>query len=211
MYGMGMSMGLSQSLHIEMTQRLTMEQSIIIQQRMFRLRMELIHTIRDERYLPIARCPSCQKNLTPINIMKGFNRNPSDFTTKCPRCKNRFLPSLICTTEGLSITLPFFCPCQVLDQLQGKETLHPDKLAREHPAIYRSAIVHHGSIRNAFKKIGAEYLFEDISDWKQKIKPFLGKLPDSQVARCVNASASSIRLMRMKLKIKKFSRKKLLK
>ena len=214
MVGMGMSMGMRQSLsmrqHLALEQRLTLEQRQKVDSLILTMRLDLIGSLREERYQPKARCPRCVRELKPIEIVQGFNRDPNDFTTGCPRCKHRFQPSLICFAEGGNIELPFFCGSQALHQLKDKVGLTPHELLRDHPALYRSAITHHGSIRAAFQAIGAPYPFEEISDWRHKVTPFLGRLPDTMIASCVGASSAVILSMRKKLGIRKFSRHNLL-
>ena len=198
---MGMTMQLIQRQKQEqrLEQRLTQEQRILLRTHLFSLRMELVNILREERYVPKAECPKCLRQLTPIEIICGFNRDPNDYTTCCSACGHRFEPKLICFYDGGQMELPFFCDSQALSQLHGKENISPDELARKHPAIYRSAIVHHGTITGAFRKIGIEYRFEEVSDWKNKIKPFLSSMPDTAIAECVGVSVSTVSAMRKKL------------
>lgn len=172
----------------------------------FSLRMELIEALRGERYRPRGICPSCGRKLKPEEIIAGFNRDPNDFTTKCPGCGTRFQPILICFGREMNIELPFFCSAQTLAQMRGKEALPPEEFAWRHPAIYRAAIVHHGGVRQAFAKIGIEYPFEEALDWRNKIRPFLGRLPDTIVAKCANVSARVIGAMRRKLGVKRYAK-----
>jgi hypothetical protein len=80
----------------------------------------------------------------------------------------------------------------------------------EYPAIYRSAIMHHGGIRQAFEKVGIQYTFEEISDWKNKICPFLGRLTDTIIAECVDVPVSTIRAIRRKLGVSRCTQSKML-
>lgn len=204
---MAMSMGhsmrqtqrLAQSLRLSQSQRLSLQGHILA------LRLGLIQELRDERYEPKATCPRCSRKLEPVEIINGFNRDPNDFTTRCPGCRQRFEPRLICFSEGTSLELPFFCDMQMLDQLRGKESLSPEQFAHDHPAVYRSAIVHHGGIRRAFEKIGVVYPFKEIHDWKNKVRPFLGRLPDTQIAACAMVSITTIRAMRSVLNIPRYT------
>lgn len=193
-------------MRIRQTQeiRLTQEQRILIQTQTFSLRLELIQALRGEKYEPSATCPFCSRQLTPIEIIRGFNQNPNDFTTCCSGCGHRFEPRLICFFDGSRIELPFFCNCQALDQLQGKKDLAPERFARDFPGLYRSLIVHHGGLRQAFAKIDVEYNFEEISDWRHKIQLFLGRLPDTTIAELVHVSANTIRHMRKKQGIERY-------
>jgi len=201
-------MELRLSLTQKLCQRQELTQRLVIGQ-LFTLRLALIQELRSEQYRPRAECPECGRKLTPGEIIQGFNDDPRDFTTCCTGCGRRFEPKLICFADGARVELPFFCNSQMLEQLRGKELLSPKQLARRHPAIYRSAIVHHGGISQAFKEIGINYQFEEIPNWQAKVEPFLGRLPDGMIARCVDVSPSVIRRMRQKQGIGPYTRRKL--
>ena len=202
--GMRMTQKLAQSLHLSLEQRIKMQQFS------FSLRMDLIKAIRNERYEPKATCPSCAREMTPVEIINGFNHDPNDFTTACSGCGHRFEARLICFGNGVTVELPFYCGLQALEKLRGKQNLSPEQLCRRLPGVYRSAIVHHGSIRRAFEELGIRYLFEEISDWKSKAGPFLGRMPDTIIADCVDASVKVIRAMRRKLGISRYTLSKTL-
>lgn len=203
-----MHMSLSHSHTLPLSLKLSPEQKLSLKSHTLALRLELIQQIRDERYEPKAQCPRCSRSMTAIEIISGFNQDPSDFTTCCPQCRHRFESTLVCFGNGTRIELPFYCDCQTLDQLHGKETLEPQRLLREYPAIYRSAILHYGSIRQAFKTVEIEYEFQEISDWKEKVAPFLGRLPDTVIAGCVGVSVNIIRSLRSKLGISRYIQQK---
>jgi len=191
-------------------QSLELSQKLQVQSHIFGLRMALIQELRGEEYRPTGNCPNCSRKLTPMEIIRGFNQDPDDFTTCCSGCGHRFEPKLICFGDGSQIEMPFFCGSQTLAQLYGKETLQPEQFARKYPAIYRAAIVHHGGIRRAFEKIGIQYPFEEIEDWKIKINSFLGRLPDTTIAELVDVSVPVIRAMRNKLGISRYTLQKAL-
>lgn len=200
---MSFEMQLTQSLRQSL--KLTQEQRLKISQLSLSLRLQLVGALRDERYEPKARCPKCLRELTPIEIIKGFNQDPNDFTTYCTKCGHRFAPKLICFGNEIQVEIPFYCGVQTLSQLRGKEEMRPEQLLKELPGAYRSAIVHYGSIKKAFEKIGIEYMFDEISDWKSKVTPFLGRMPDTIIADCVNASVAKIRAIRRKLGISRYT------
>ncbi|TSC67085.1 MAG: hypothetical protein G01um101472_533 [Parcubacteria group bacterium Gr01-1014_72] len=197
---MSLGMQLSQSPQPSQTHSLELSQAHRLS-----LRLALIGELWDERYEPQAVCPKCRRALTPTEIIGGFNQDPNDFTTECTGCCHRFPPELVCFGNASRVVLPFFCDSQTLHQLSGKERLSPKQLASEHPAIFRSAVIHHGSVRRAFERIGIRYPFEEIADWKDKVRGFLGRLPDTIIAECVDVSVKVIRLMRRELGIARFN------
>lgn len=203
---------MSLSLKHRSEQKLEAKQEIKLDQKtklehIFTLRLALAQELRGERYEPKADCPECGRKLTAVEIIRGFNQDPYDFTTRCTCCGFRFEPGLICLHGESQIELPFYCNSQTLNQLQGLQNLTIEELATKYPAIYRSSIVHNGGIRQAFAKIGIDYQHEEIRDWKNKIKPFLGKLPDTIIAECVDVPVSAIRRIRKKLGIERFTNK----
>ncbi len=170
----------------------------------FTLRLSLIQVLSGELYTPRGNCPMCSKQLTPAEILSGFNDDPNDFTTGCPGCEYRFRPLLV--SDGVSqLELPFFCPIQVLAQLPGREGLSPQDLARDDPAIYRSAVIHFGTIQGAFRSAGLSYPYTDTpSGWEQKVAPFLGRLPDKVIAECLDVTVYAIRKLRTSLGIQSY-------
>jgi len=193
---MGPGLSCSQQLQVRQSLRLSQSQRLQLQAQSLGLRLRLIHELHGERYEPKAQCPNCLRDLTAVEIISGFNRDPKDFTTRCTKCGKRFQPRLVCFNDVSRTELPFYCDVQTLDQMRGKETMTMEQFSKEHPAIYRSAIVHHGSLSQAFKKIGINYPFKEIPDWRNKIRGFLGRLPDTTIAKCVNVSTSVIRKIR---------------
>lgn len=200
-------MSLSQTQELK---QLTRMQQAQVQAQSLRLRMSLIMELHGEQYEPKAECPRCKRELTAVEIIAGFNQDTQDFTTCCTCCGERFSPKLVCFRDGSSIQLPFFCGVQTLAQMRGKELLSPEQFLRDAPAIYRSAIVHYGSLRSAFGEIGIQYAFEDMNDWKNKIIPFIGRLPDTVIAKHVNVSARIISGIRRKLGVLRYSARKAL-
>lgn len=207
-FGMSLSPRVTQecSLRHELRHecRITLEQRHEIQNHLFATRMELLEALRDEKYTPKAQCPSCFRKLTPAEIISGFNRDPNDFTTRCSACSHRFEPKIICFGRGSSVELPFYCSSQALSRLGEIQHLAPDALSRKEPAIFRSVIIHHGTIKAAFKEIGIDYAFDEVLDWQGKIMPFLGRLSDTVIAKCTGASVKVIRRMRKNQKINRF-------
>ncbi len=190
---------------VELPERITVEQRERIAAHRFDLRLALLHVLRGVQYELRAYCQQCMRQLTPLEILRGFNADPTDFTTRCTGCGHRFAPTLMCWPNGEATELPFFCVSQTLAQLPGKETLTSEQFAREHAAIYRSAIVHHGGLRQAFAVIGIAYPHEETSDWRGKIAPFLGRMPDTVIAECVHVSADVIGRMRRRNGVPRYS------
>lgn len=205
-----MSFGIRLEQTLKKKLGLTQEQRLKIVQSNFALRLQLLGGLRNEQYKPTARCPRCFREMTPIEIISGFNQNPNDFTTKCPICENRFQPKLIYFSDGTELEIPFYCDIQTLSQMRGKEEMTPGMLMKDYPGIYRSAIIHHGSLKNAFRKIGINYDFQEFEDWINKIIPFLGRLPDTVIASSVNTSANTVGSMRRKMGISRFTLRKAL-
>lgn len=158
-------------------------------------RLQLVLAIHGEDYSPTAQCPLCSHKLKPLEILKGFLDDPIDRTTKCPSCEARFTAKLIARGQASTVELLFLCAQQTLYELKRIRLLTPEALEKEEPAVYRSAIFHFGSIHGAYKANGADYPYP-VPAWKDKIRPFLGRLPDVELARAVGKCAKTIRKMR---------------
>ena len=192
---MGMSMGHS----LEQRQELAQVQEVrMLQEHKLSLRLQLLQEIRGFRYEPAGVCPACARQLTPLEVITGFNNDPYDFTTLCTGCGQRFEAKLKYYSASGPAELPFYCSTQVLHRLGEFEALNPDDMKKEDPAIYHSVVVHYGTLRNAFKKIGISYSFDEVVDWKTKVTPFLGRLPDTVIAEIVSVSARMVGALRKK-------------
>ena len=203
MPGMSMSMGLSQQM--EISQKMELAQRMTIAQKMT-LRLALLQELTRTKYTPHGVCPSCGRQLTLAEILKGFNRDPNDFTTICTGCGRRFEPKLRADrTDAGYAEVGFYCPTQTLAQLRGSEHLPPAELRTKYAAVYHSALVHFGGLRQAFSQNGVSYTFDDVPEWKEKIVPFLGQMPDSEIAKVVGVSPAMIGKMRRARKIPRFS------
>lgn len=195
---MGLTMGFSQCL----TQDLTLAQRLVQRQKhVLGLRLALIHSLQGEQYKPRAMCPDCEHILTPVEILNGFNRDPNDFTTKCPSCHQRFPAQLKSSRIGSSVTIAFYCDGQTQSRLAEHKHLAPEEFRKEEPSLYHSAIFHNGCLKTAFARCGIEYSLETITDPREKIVPFLGKLHDTVIASLSGLSRDAVRRLRLKHRI----------
>jgi len=186
------------------SQNITQELSLNLRQHIFDTRAELAQTLRGEKFKPSAVCSQCHHKLTAAETLKGFNDNPHDFTTECPKCDHRFPASLISYDQLSHVELQFYCALQVLEQLRGFDHFTPEEISRANQSVFQSAIIHFGGLRQAFEKIDRSYGFDEIGAWREKVQPFLGRLPDTVIAECVDVPVSAIRYMRRKLRISCF-------
>ena len=206
MLGLSLSHRLEQKLEHKLN--LSHEQRLRLRTHVFSLKIELIEALRAERYNPSGECPRCMHKLTHVEILSGFNRDPEDYTTKCPRCNTRFEPRLIMFGNDVRVELPFYCDCQALSKLMVIGAQTAEELSRQYPAVYRTCIVHHGSIKAAYKAINIDYPYEEISDWISKVTPFLGRLQDTEIARCAGVSVYKVRKLRHSMDIPRYTTEK---
>jgi hypothetical protein len=176
------------------------------------LRLELIAALHSEIhghesfYTPRAHCSGCGYNLTPFEIISGFSTDHDDFTTQCPCCRARFDPKLVwrCSKDGAvigAIELQFYCDSQTLAKLAGHEEMEPKDFAATYPALYHSAVVHNGTLRAAFAKLGIDYKFVEITNPEIKVKPFLGRIPDAVIAEVSGLKVCAVRRLRKRWRI----------
>lgn len=201
---MSMSMSMSCGMRQELSQRATQE---LLAEHRLSLRLKLIQALRDVEYTPAAVCPKCNRDLKAVEVIRGFNNDPNDFTTLCPGCGHRFNAKLMHVDRLGHTEMPFFCASQTLNLLKGTEGKSPAELKATSPAVYHSAIVHHGTLKAAFGKIGVLYKFDETLDWKSKIRPFLGRLPDTVIAKAAGISAKVVARQRKLHKVPRCTRK----
>ncbi len=194
----------------ELSQRLTHAQRLEVGHRLVEIQWELAQELAGEQYSARGQCPGCEHRLTAREILAGFSRSPTDTTTRCPKCKMRFQSLLIAFGRGSSIEVNFYCPSQTLAALDGMEDMTPSELSRTLPGVYQSALVHYGSLGNAFaesgKLRGVEiiYAHADLRGWEAKVGPFLGQLPDKMIAKIVRKPTRVITTMRIAAGINPF-------
>jgi DNA-directed RNA polymerase subunit M/transcription elongation factor TFIIS len=201
------SVEVSKKVEVAVEKKIEMTQAIrkSVRNFVFNETLGLLWVVRGTKYEPQAICPKCQHEFKGYEVVQGFRRDPLDYDTTCPNCNHRFQPRVVFFENDQRVDLPFVCASQVLGQLRGKEDLAPAELSRQYPAVYRSAIIHWGSVSAAFQKIHTKYSFKEKIDWKGKIMPFLGRLPDTVIARVVEVSPTTIRRLRQKHDIVAFS------
>ena len=193
-----------------LVQRLTLGQRFTLQTQILQLRSQLLEALRKEKYTPVAKCPACGMELNHLQIMQGFNRDVNDLTTGCPKCQTRFCPRLIFKGIAVSVELPFYCPVQTLDRIVQYWRLTPDELCKRNQALYRSAVAHFGTLKAALAKIGINYQFDEVTEWKDKVSSFLGKMPDTTIASYCGARVSEVRKLRKELGVMPYSSRRLL-
>ncbi len=203
-------MGMTQSLKPEMSLRQTLkaeQRQEMVASMTLSIRLELVAALHNgpngtTTIRPMASCVHCGRNLTPLEIIKGFNNDPNDFSTACTGCKRRFDPTLVWHDNVGSIELPFYCNMQTQSRLAGLETLSPVDFKAKEPALYHSAIVHNGTLKAAFQRLNIEYSFVEITDPAIKVKQFLGRLPDTIIAEVSGLKLAVVRRLRKKYRIK---------
>lgn len=172
----------------------------------FDRRLDLLASVRNEKPMKIqANCPKCSYECKPIEILEGFNNDPEDTRTTCFVCGHRFESNVKFFTKGKLLTRPFYCNCQVLHKMGGLEVYSPIEYANKYDKIYRSALIHFGTLKAGYQKIKKEYNFEEVRQWENKIGPFLGKLPDQDIADIVGIYVNKVELLRKELNIKSFN------
>lgn len=195
---------------LSQTQKLEPKQSVTIQQGLLLRQRELVESVHGIRYSPRAACPKCSHQLTDLEILKGFRDDPTDYSTQCPKCHERFLPLLYASTQYSSVRLPYYCPAQTLEQIKDMRSVPLEEFKTQNAAVYNSALVHFGGLKQAFEQLGLTYEHEAELDWRKNVGPFLGKLPDTVIAKLLGAKVGEIRRMRKAQGIRKFRHRDLL-
>lgn len=202
MLSLGHSQTQEQKQDLSLQQRLLHRQG---QELVQALRQELVQIVRLDEYKPKSHCPECRCQLTEEEILRGFNQDSNDFTTQCPKCKKRFSAQMVCDLGYTTVSLPFFCACQTVARLEDKGHLSPRELCHDHPALYRSAIIHFGKISKAFEEVGISYSYEEINTWQQKALPFLGMLADTMIAEILGVTVAKVNYLRKKMGVPRYT------
>lgn len=206
-----MSVGCSISNGIDQTQtlrqELTQKQRLQIRQHCVTVQLQIVNHLGGENFNPEGVCPKCGRKLTLLEILEGFNQDPEDFTTLCTGCGNRFRPKLISRGTISRTEIPFFCSIQVQGMIEEKQLLRPATFKKEHPAIYHSIIFHFGTLKRAFAKLGIEYKYDESLGWRDKIESFLGRLPDTEIAKYAGVSAKTVGKFRRSRDIEAFTKR----
>ncbi len=211
MISIGLSV--SSSLKQVVAQRLSVSLRNEVSLRLVIARRELIESLRgkEERFSPHAVCPNCSHVLSQVEILKGFLDEARDTSTGCPKCTTRFQPMMEARGAYSQTVLPFYCSMQVLDRLMEIGPKSPEAILKEEPAVYYSAIVHHGSLAAAFEEIGTEYPHDDeIVERDKRVAPFLGILSDRMIAEVARMKVSAVRTLRRGLGIPPYRRNAIL-
>ena len=191
-------MSLSLVLRQDVAQRLSQEQRL---EQTLTVRIALIQALQGDEYRPTAVCPACTRQMSAVEILQGFNRDPADFTTACSGCGHRFAPKLKTRGGYGSMEVALYCDMQTQAQLKGFEHLEPHEFRVKHAALFHSAVFHNGSLRAAFVRLDIKYEFEETVDALAKALPFIGKLPDTELARIIGYPVREVRKIRHIAKI----------
>ena len=198
---MELMMGMGCRLEMRLSQRLKQEHRLA---QSLSLRTKLLDAVRGEKYNPKAVCPECSRKLSAADIVKGFRNDPTDITTCCPKCKHRFEAKLVCDVLGGRIEVPFLCKQQTMAALPAN-SVTPEDISRNHPAVYRSAIFHFGSLKKAYAEAGMDYPHVDkAADWADKVMNFLGLVPDGMIASVAGVSVYKVKKLRRDIGIPGF-------
>jgi len=187
------------SLSLRLTQELTQKLRLDMGQKQ-ELLLTLLSEMRNIVLKPTGECTGCGYSLSRVEILEGFNEEDcSDYTTECPRCRDRFLPSLERLLLGGKYRVGYICRNQTLDRLCDLAESTPDQIEVSDPRAYHGALVHFGTLRAAFRELGHRYRGDVVKAWKEKVRPFLGEYPDALVANCVGVSRASVQRYRSEL------------
>jgi hypothetical protein len=187
----------------ELAAKLTTRKSFNLIQRTL-IRILLMQAMRCEKYESNTVCSQCSHKLTMFEILNGFNNVVTSVSTTCPKCEARFYAYIACssTTTGddMRVEMPLYGAIQTLDILEadGENKVSPYKFRSDRTGIYHSALIHFGSMKKAFSKIGIDYPFEENQEWRWRIICWVGQFPDTLCASVSNASISTLRRNRVR-------------
>lgn len=178
------------------------------------LRFEVISALNDFEYWFENQCPKCGYLLNFLEVCGGFSKSSNNLNTGCPSCGKRFRPRLAWRqiwgiTVGGWFEESLLSPAVVKSCLRGLEMGTLDDIRKYHSTLYHSAIVHNGTLSNAFREAGSSRHvlgeFSGLREKAQRIQRFFGKLSDSEIARLSGLSTATVRSLRKKAGIKPYN------
>ncbi|MFC1600071.1 hypothetical protein ACFL3T_03530 [Patescibacteria group bacterium] len=108
---------------------------------------------------PDGTCPECGYELSEEEIRDGWRDDPMDWTTKCPKCRHRFVAHLILTEQEDDVKkevgrVEYLCLLQLFAGLKaarrGKsKILGKVYLYEKHPTLLWNCIRHFGTYEMA--------------------------------------------------------------
>lgn len=207
MFSLGFGHSQSHGHRLAHSHRMTQTQSHAVSLELAQRRLDLVNAINDETYLPWATCgdqgstPGCGHSFSLLDIMRGFTNDPADRTTKCPKCGRRQNAILRRTSDHSAAEIPFWCSHQTVVRLRDYGPMSLADLQHKDAGTFHSAVVHFGSIANAYKQAGfSDYTQRDaLKGWEKIVEPCLGKMPDKMIAEVLGFTARRIgKLRRLK-------------
>lgn len=193
------------SLTVRQTPRLSAELRAEVKQLIDLRICLLVETWGEYHYEPRAICPGCNHPLTQAQIEAGFSDSPTNHAVKCPLCNNSFYAELVSKTKsGHIVAGHYFCREQTLHEMRAHSGVSPSEFESKMKSIYLSALRHFGSLKVAFKKLGVKYGFTEVPKWKEVAREFVGKLPDTVIAKELGVPVRIIRRFRNSLGVSRF-------
>ncbi len=158
-------------------------------------RINTISVLSGQNYRPYCGCFTCRNYLSLAEIFSGFSEDASINYVLCPKCGSLQQSTLRDIDMSGTASLTFYGGIQTTHNLQGKENVDVRTFLKEYRAIYLSAVIHFGGIRNAFKKIGVDYKGNPVPDWQENAVPLLGHMPPVIIAGAANVSTDEVRAL----------------
>jgi len=172
----------------------------------FDRRLELIGSLRNEQPMKVAaKCPQCNHQMTTGQVLAGYTTDVNDIRTTCYLCRHRFEANLVFRQKNKQVTKSMYCDIQVLPKMRGLEGYEPYEYSRENPGVYFSALAHYGTLKAGYRKLDINYRHEEVRQWEKKIGPFLGRLPDCDVADTIGIKPDIVQKLRRELGIKEYN------
>ncbi len=173
----------------------------------WRRQRELVEAITGKKFTIscVCRNTTCAHSYTEWEIVNWFDVD--GFTVECPKCGWHSEPRLtVDFGDGGNrkrIECQLYGPGLVLERLPVVLKSPPWDFA-EYSAICNSAVVHFGGLKQACAQLGIERSFGPGPDWRDRIDPFLGRLPDTVMARLLDTSPRFMRRWRRNQRIAPF-------
>ena len=170
------------------------ETSCATETQKLRARKEILFLLRGIRDGICAQCKRCGYSFPETNIVMEFSKlkkenilfircNKCGYGSVDPKITSNDIP--ICTFRSQFLTLSML-------KYEDIESLDPERIKSDYESVYHSAIFYYGSLKNAFSFVSKNYKYEEIPDWKVKIRPLVGQFSVSLISKMSGVSEKKI-------------------
>lgn len=197
------------------TQQATANKLLEARRFVFDLRMELIRRLHELQFELYTKCHACDAWFSSYNAIQQLKekKNHAKNFVECRECGEKIHPFLVYRSRSVKGNCYLGSVEQLGKNLEQLADRSPKDIKDHHTAVFLAALIYYGGdLGYAAAACPAKVTYVDntvIPDWREKVLPFLGKMPDKMIALAVRVSRTDFGGYRGSQKIQPFSWSKL--